>query len=652
MLRNFPTVRRWADTDDVLQNTLIRLQRVLQQWKPSTSEDFFQMAAAQMRRALLDLARFFSKREQAGLRAAGDTPFDVADIGDSSSELERWCTFHEAVERLPDDQRAIVTLRFYHGWPVGQIAESLRISERTIIRRWQAALWKLGNIVLTPNDGPSIPWGIRAEEALQEWHGGSIRPPAVRLRCDCVACRAKSVTGQSPTPGDLPMLRQLFLVTGLVVTITVTAGADEQRLLQGDDAQIAAQLQKKINDLAAADDYEGAIRSAEELLALRNREQGVDHWQTVDAKWLLDGQRKIAALPDEERADWRKTVLAINEAGQLDAKGQYAKAQPLWQEYRRQCEQVFGEKHPATGLSYNRLAINLKAQGRYADAQSLVQKALDLDRHLLGEKHPTTAGTCNNLGTNLSEQGKHAEAYPLLLKALDIDRELLGEESPEIANVYNNLGLNLVEQGKYAEAYPLLQKALDLRRKLFGEKNHLTAISYNNLACNLDNQGKYAEAQPLLQRALDLKRELFGEKHPSTARSYHNLAFNLNAQKKYADAQRLGRKALELFRDSLGERHPHTATGYGDLALNLEAQGRFAEAQPLVRKALELRLSLLGEMHQVLLTATAIWDPTCSPRETMPRPSRYTKSGSTLNANCSASSTPVLLSATSTWRET
>ncbi len=143
MLRDFATVRRWADTDDVLQNTLIRLHRVLEQWTPDSAEDFFRMAATQMRRALLDLARFHARREQAGLRAAGEAPADMPEEVDSSAEAERWGAFHEAVELLPVEQREVVALRYYHGWPVRQIAEFLKIAERTVIRRWQAALWKL-----------------------------------------------------------------------------------------------------------------------------------------------------------------------------------------------------------------------------------------------------------------------------------------------------------------------------------------------------------------------------------------------------------------------------------------------------------------------------------------------------------------------------
>jgi RNA polymerase sigma-70 factor (ECF subfamily) len=143
MLRDFATVRRWADTGDVVQDTLIRLHRVLEGWSPGSAEDFFQMAATQMRRSLLDLARYYGRTERAGLRAAGDAPADLPVEGDSSGELERWRAFHEAVERLPDHEREVVALRYYHGWPVQQVAESLRISERTVIRRWQAALWRL-----------------------------------------------------------------------------------------------------------------------------------------------------------------------------------------------------------------------------------------------------------------------------------------------------------------------------------------------------------------------------------------------------------------------------------------------------------------------------------------------------------------------------
>src|ERR1051326_1878602 len=59
MLRRYPSVQRWAETDDVLQNALLRLLRALQEVWPSSTREFLGLAAAQMRRELLDLARHF-----------------------------------------------------------------------------------------------------------------------------------------------------------------------------------------------------------------------------------------------------------------------------------------------------------------------------------------------------------------------------------------------------------------------------------------------------------------------------------------------------------------------------------------------------------------------------------------------------------------
>ncbi|HJZ56830.1 MAG TPA: hypothetical protein VKE74_17815, partial [Gemmataceae bacterium] len=40
MCRNFPNVRDWTETSDVLQNSLIRLLRTLQNMRPLTTRDF------------------------------------------------------------------------------------------------------------------------------------------------------------------------------------------------------------------------------------------------------------------------------------------------------------------------------------------------------------------------------------------------------------------------------------------------------------------------------------------------------------------------------------------------------------------------------------------------------------------------------------
>jgi RNA polymerase sigma-70 factor (ECF subfamily) len=154
MLRRFPGVRRFAETDDVLQNALMRLLRALQEVRPDSMRDFFNLAAVQMRRELLDMARHFysprGKGAEGGNRlgpAVGGGNVEVvaeeAGLEDYDADLERWSAFHEGVEHLPAEEREVVGLIFYHGWPQAQIAELFGVDERTIRRRWRSACLKL-----------------------------------------------------------------------------------------------------------------------------------------------------------------------------------------------------------------------------------------------------------------------------------------------------------------------------------------------------------------------------------------------------------------------------------------------------------------------------------------------------------------------------
>jgi len=57
MLQDYPRVRRWEETGDVCQNALIRLCRTLETISPESVRDFYRLAALQVRRELIDLAR-------------------------------------------------------------------------------------------------------------------------------------------------------------------------------------------------------------------------------------------------------------------------------------------------------------------------------------------------------------------------------------------------------------------------------------------------------------------------------------------------------------------------------------------------------------------------------------------------------------------
>jgi RNA polymerase sigma-70 factor (ECF subfamily) len=155
MLRDYPGVHRWEQTDDVFQNAALRLCRALRDVPLATAADFFRIAAAQIRRELIDLARKYSGAQGMGAHhdsvaqpgtapsgnlAMGLNPMDTTyDPG----RLAAWTDFHRQVEALPAEEREAFDLLFYQGLSQDEAAAVLVISERTIKRRWQAARLRL-----------------------------------------------------------------------------------------------------------------------------------------------------------------------------------------------------------------------------------------------------------------------------------------------------------------------------------------------------------------------------------------------------------------------------------------------------------------------------------------------------------------------------
>jgi RNA polymerase sigma-70 factor (ECF subfamily) len=147
MLRRYPFVRRWADTDDVFQGAAVRLLRAVEAVPLADTRGFLNLAAAVIRRELIDLARHFNGPMGVGANHAsvgpGKTDGPAAPEAEAPrerpGELDRWCALHEAVERLPAEEREVFGLTFYHGWTQAQIAELYQVDERTVRRWWKAA---------------------------------------------------------------------------------------------------------------------------------------------------------------------------------------------------------------------------------------------------------------------------------------------------------------------------------------------------------------------------------------------------------------------------------------------------------------------------------------------------------------------------------
>jgi RNA polymerase sigma factor (sigma-70 family) len=158
MLRRFPGVERWEQTGDVVGLASVRLLNALKEIKPDTTRAFFGLAAEQVRRVLIDLARHYygphgwganvesqhNLIDEEGRPALGREPIAPSE---PMEELERWTGFHEAVAQLPAEEREVFSLRFYHGWGQKEIGELIHKDERTVRRKWRSACLHLDELL-------------------------------------------------------------------------------------------------------------------------------------------------------------------------------------------------------------------------------------------------------------------------------------------------------------------------------------------------------------------------------------------------------------------------------------------------------------------------------------------------------------------------
>jgi RNA polymerase sigma factor (sigma-70 family) len=161
MLAGYPCVQGHEQTDDVLQNALMRLCRALGDaavlGQMQTARDFFRLAAVQLRRELIDLARHYRASplapaglpsETSGAGAIGGTPGQPG--GGSSldpARLAAWTELHERVRDLPEEEQEVFNLLWYQGLTQPEAAAVLAMPERTLKRRWQSARRRLYDLL-------------------------------------------------------------------------------------------------------------------------------------------------------------------------------------------------------------------------------------------------------------------------------------------------------------------------------------------------------------------------------------------------------------------------------------------------------------------------------------------------------------------------
>lgn len=144
LFADFDGLRRWVGSDDVMQDAVIRLTRALASSTPASAREYFRLAALQIRRELIDLARHYrgphgaaAHHKSWGVDSTAPQPAERSSV--DPARLAEWTEWHHKIANLPDEEREVVELLWYHGLPQQEAADTLGVALRTLKRRWQKA---------------------------------------------------------------------------------------------------------------------------------------------------------------------------------------------------------------------------------------------------------------------------------------------------------------------------------------------------------------------------------------------------------------------------------------------------------------------------------------------------------------------------------
>ena len=400
------------------------------------------------------------------------------------------------------------------------------------------------------------------------------------------------------------------LVVLLLISTALTASSPT--VAQDSAAENARQLYRQAMELYNAGRYNEAAPLCERAIAISTNALGPEH---SDVALSLNGLGLIyagkgdytraeplyeralgiysklsntAQSQDNRNAATGNVAATLNNLAELyKNRGEYARAEPLYQSALTICVKLRGEQNSSVANTLNNLADMYRAKGDYARAEPLFRRALTIYVKINPED-PDVALAMSNLAAVYATKGDNARAEPLYLRALAIREKVLGPQHRDVALTLNNLAELYSAQGNSARAAVLLDRALSIHLKL-DPQNPDVAVVLNNLAGLYLSRGDFARAEPLYSRALEINVKALGPEHLEVARSFNNLAAVFHTRGDEARAETLYLRSLSIREKTLGTDNSLVATTLMNLGDLYRAKGDFARAVQFCSRSQEIR---------------------------------------------------------------
>lgn len=159
MLASFNRVELDEETDGLIAESYLRLNKSLDEMRPENVRQFFALAALQMRRQLLDKLRHVRGRgeeerpQKFSLEQPNSSHPHQADLADSASSTPNWTSLDvlAALDKIDDRERECLILQNWYNFSHAEIAKLLQVSTKTVQRLSNSAYLQLAEILKSYN---------------------------------------------------------------------------------------------------------------------------------------------------------------------------------------------------------------------------------------------------------------------------------------------------------------------------------------------------------------------------------------------------------------------------------------------------------------------------------------------------------------------
>lgn len=358
-----------------------------------------------------------------------------------------------------------------------------------------------------------------------------------------------------------------FQSVGEEITVLdiLESGAERIQTELADQPIEQARMMQTIADTYhAMSQYERGLELTEQAYAIRLRELGPDHLETLQS---MRG----------------RGLLGYLSGGDIQA------AIAILEETRDRQIAALGAGSHEVAATRRELGNALRNAGTHGLALAEFRVAYDILVALPPghEHHRYEADILNQIGNASDALGDPETALASYEKALTLLRERGQEQDPLMGALLNNIGLIHRRAGRLDEALPYLEQAVEHTRRVLGEESEDYEVQLSSLGRTLAQSGRFEQANEYLLRASEVELSLYGNDHPYYAWGLVNLARLRQLERNHEDAERLLETAIGIYHEAYGDYHPFLAAAEVGLSDTRVELGKPDEAEPLVRGTLD-----------------------------------------------------------------